>query len=247
MTARQILSALKKGGKVGSQEEIRLLVEEASRLNLPLEARMETRQERFTGRFLQEETADVARDGVLTTPLEPPLGNILVRGAARVELQFTLGTSTLVGITRFRELAPRHRQNALRLELPGTLNVHPLRHQVRYRVPAGMITRALFNHLDAPCVTGEVEDIHLEGISFLCCMHHAACGRDDLVHFTLEPSLPNMERIKLTGKVCYHVRERQKEDLYAAWDRYGVRILNSSNFFALKRLVEVVKECAPVV
>lgn len=231
------------------EADVRLLVQDAINRECRLELWLDGHKETFWSYFLPDALSN--RDGktadhIFLAPLEPAIGNGLIRQSRQIVFSSVLGlfTQEFRG-AYFLDVETINNTQAIRLGMPKILSVFnrrkSIRHQVSEKNACSVRARKKTNHGEQ-VLTGELFDIHREGLCFSTEPSETRFAVGDRVHLALNPDDSSFTPIHVAGQIRFQALFRGKNDQSRQRVFYGCQIYTVAEMLHLENYIAAVKE-----
>ncbi|MBF0284536.1 MAG: PilZ domain-containing protein [Magnetococcales bacterium] len=181
------------------------------------------------------------RDHLLIAPLNPSMGNALIRGCQNVEFRFFQGVKAIEGVTAFDQAITVRGEPVIQLKFPAMVRVFRKRRHFRAKLtPDVELKLTVVRTGQAPLRTGLI-DISVGGLAFCNPLTADDFPQGQAVRILIEtPDLPTMT---LDGLVRNHARATLKEGCKKGEGRIGVQfdILSATVAMRIEELVSYVQ------
>ncbi|MBF0453787.1 MAG: PilZ domain-containing protein [Magnetococcales bacterium] len=183
-----------------------------------------------------------ATDCLLIAPLEPTDGNIKIRKAHQINLQFYLGLRQFKTTALFQKIIPIAGGQAIQLSLPNLLRYDQRRDQRRVDIPQELALMAKVQKRGEKAVTADVVDLSPGGLSFSIPTQQKnwLFSKGDKVNVSISGKVLLGTPITTFGNVTYIATARDSGNIQLTKQQYGVQfqMLSVANAMAVDKLVK---------
>lgn len=216
-------------GKFRDAKLISTAVQDAMLKHETVELRLDKNEAVFNTFFAAPPSEDGAGH-LFTAPLEPAIGNTLLRRSREVEVRFILGMQAFTAICQYVKSIILPQSALHQLTFPAEVQASPQRKEIRARIPLHYNIMANVSIKRDRLFSSRVVDISGTGMMFENPLGEEQLPVDTILFLEIIPlNIPKLHGIEVHGQVRRHVKIRRDESGASVIRLVGVRFMKFSD------------------